>query len=67
MTDADLAEQFALALQVRDQVTQANEAVIRIRTLKEQIADRVQRAAATQKGTQGRRRPCMRGDALARS
>ena len=40
MTDADLAEQFTLAMQIRDKVTQANEAVIRIRSLKDQIADR---------------------------
>jgi photosystem II stability/assembly factor-like uncharacterized protein len=39
-TDADLREQFALASQINAKVTAANEAVIRIRALKEQIADR---------------------------
>jgi photosystem II stability/assembly factor-like uncharacterized protein len=47
--DADLAEQFALARQIRDRVTQANEAVVRIRSLKDQIADRTKQWAATQK------------------
>ena len=49
VTDADLAEQFTLALQIRDKVTQANEAVIRIRSVKDQVADRVKQWAATQK------------------
>ena len=49
VTDADLAEQFALAIQIRDTVTQANEAVIRIRSVKDQVADRVKQWAAGQK------------------
>ena len=49
LTDADLVEQFTLALQIRDKVTQANEAVIRIRSVKDQVADRVKQWAATQK------------------
>jgi hypothetical protein len=49
VTDADLTEQFALALQIRDRVTQADEAVLRIRSVKDQIADRVKQWAATQK------------------
>ena len=49
VTDADLAEQFKLALQIRDKVTQANDAVIRIRSVKDQLADRMKQWAATQK------------------
>ena len=49
ITDADLVEQFTLALQIRDKVTQANEAVIRIRAVKDQVAGRVKQWAATQK------------------
>ncbi len=40
VTDADLNEQFKLAKAINDKVTIANEAVIRIRNLKAQIADR---------------------------
>jgi photosystem II stability/assembly factor-like uncharacterized protein len=39
-TDADLREQFALASQIGGKVSAANTAVLRIRNLKEQIADR---------------------------
>lgn len=39
--DADIQEQFSLAMQVRDRVSAANEAVIRIRALKDQLKDRV--------------------------
>ncbi|MCU0250894.1 MAG: hypothetical protein MUE61_11830 [Vicinamibacterales bacterium] len=49
VADADLAEQFMLALQIRDKVTEANEAVIRIRAVKDQVADRMKQWAATQK------------------
>ena len=49
LTDADLVEQFTLARQIRDKVTQANEAVIRIRSVKDQVADRMKQWAATQK------------------
>jgi hypothetical protein len=44
VSDADLQEQFTLALQIRDKVTQANEAVIRIRHLKEQAKARADQA-----------------------
>ena len=44
-TDADLKEQFDLALRVRDKVSEANNAVIQIRSLKQQIDDRVAKAA----------------------
>jgi photosystem II stability/assembly factor-like uncharacterized protein len=40
-TDADLKEQFDLAIQIRDKVSEANNAVIRIRALKDQIKDRL--------------------------
>jgi photosystem II stability/assembly factor-like uncharacterized protein len=39
-TDADLVEQFTLARQINGRVSDANEAVIRIRALKDQIGDR---------------------------
>lgn len=45
LTDADLQEQFALAKQINDRVTAANEAVLRIRNLKTQIADRTGKAS----------------------
>jgi photosystem II stability/assembly factor-like uncharacterized protein len=41
VTVADLNEQFALALKVRDDVTQSNEIVILIRELKRQMDDRL--------------------------
>ena len=40
-SDADLQEQFGLAKQISDRVSAANEAVMRIRGVKEQIADRL--------------------------
>ncbi len=40
-TDADLQAQFALARQINDRVSAANDAVIRIRAIKEQIAARL--------------------------
>jgi photosystem II stability/assembly factor-like uncharacterized protein len=44
VTDEDLHEQFTLARQISDRVTEANEAVIRIRDLKAQIEDRSAKA-----------------------
>ena len=41
VTDADLQEQFKLAMQIRDRLSQANETVVKIRALKEQITDRL--------------------------
>ena len=41
VTDADLAAQFALAKQINDKVSLANQTVVRIRALKDQIAERV--------------------------
>ena len=43
VTVADLAEQFALAIQVRDQLSEANEMVIVIRELKRQMDDRLKK------------------------
>ena len=40
-TDADLKEQFDLAIQIRDRLTEANNAVVQIRSVKEQMKDRL--------------------------
>jgi len=44
VTDADLEEQFNLALKVRDQTSEANGMVILIREIKKQIQDRAEKA-----------------------
>jgi hypothetical protein len=44
VTDADLHAQFAFSRQVRDKVTEANDAVIAIRRVKSQLEDRLKRA-----------------------
>jgi photosystem II stability/assembly factor-like uncharacterized protein len=41
VTQADLEAQFALAIRIRDKVSEANNAVIQIRDLKKQVADRL--------------------------
>jgi photosystem II stability/assembly factor-like uncharacterized protein len=41
VSDADLQAQFDLAIQIRDKTSEANDAVIRIRDLKAEIADRL--------------------------
>ncbi len=43
VTIADLAEQFSLAMQVRDKTSEANEMVILIRELKKQMDDRLKK------------------------
>jgi photosystem II stability/assembly factor-like uncharacterized protein len=48
VTDADLLAQFTLARQINGKVTVAHEAVLRIRGLKEQIADRQAKASDQQ-------------------
>ena len=53
ITDADLVEQFTLANAISDKVTVANEAVLRIRSLKEQIAARTGANAAPALKTAG--------------
>jgi photosystem II stability/assembly factor-like uncharacterized protein len=45
VTDRDLVEQFTLAKQISDKITAAHDAVLRIRTIKEQITGRA--AAST--------------------
>jgi hypothetical protein len=40
VSQADLEEQFALAIRIRDKLSEANNAVIRIRDIKTQVADR---------------------------
>jgi hypothetical protein len=47
-TDADLKEQFDLAIQVRDKVSEANNAVIRIRKIKEDVKDRLSKSQDAQ-------------------
>jgi len=44
VTVADLQKRFDLAIQVRDRVSQANEAVIAIRNIKSQVDDRMKAA-----------------------
>ena len=41
VSDADLQAQFDLAIQIRDKTSEANNAVIRIRDLKSQVAARL--------------------------
>jgi len=43
-TDADLKEQFDLAIQIRDKTTEANNAVILIRKIKEDLKDRLNKS-----------------------
>jgi photosystem II stability/assembly factor-like uncharacterized protein len=45
VTDADLIEQFKLSRQISEKLTVANDAVIRIRALKEQIAGRAAKSS----------------------
>ncbi len=44
ITDADLMEQFKLAKQINDRVTAANEAVLRIRNVRDQVNARLAKA-----------------------
>ncbi len=46
VTELDLKEQFDLAIRIRDKVSEANNAVIRIRDIKSQAADRLSKAAS---------------------
>jgi len=43
-TDADLQAQTALALQIRDKVSEANRAIIQIRDIKRQVDDRLKKS-----------------------
>ena len=49
ISEADLLEQFKLSLRVRDKVSEANQAVIDIRSLREQINQRLQKVSARRK------------------
>jgi len=49
ISEADLLEQFRLSLRVRDKVTEANQAVIDIRSLREQINQRLQKVSGRRK------------------
>ncbi len=53
VTDADLHAQYAFSRQVRDKVTEANDAVIAIRRVKLQLEDRLKRADDAQLRTRG--------------
>lgn len=53
VTERDLAEQFALSMQIRDKVSAADTAVIRIRQMRSKIADRIARAKAQDVTTAG--------------
>jgi photosystem II stability/assembly factor-like uncharacterized protein len=44
VTDADLQEQFALASQIRDKLSEANNAVIQIRKIKQTVAERIKQS-----------------------
>src|SRR5207247_8823957 len=44
VSDADLRAQFELASRIRDKVNEANNAIIQIRRIKQQLADRVQKS-----------------------
>ncbi|PHN00623.1 VPS10 domain-containing protein [Flavilitoribacter nigricans] len=45
ITAEDLQEQFDLAMQIRDKTSAANEAVIKIRKMRKQLSDRLQKAS----------------------
>jgi photosystem II stability/assembly factor-like uncharacterized protein len=48
VSDEDLIEQFDLAIQIRDKVSEANNAVIQIRKIKDQIKDRLSKSQDAQ-------------------
>jgi len=48
VTDADLQAQFDLAIQIRDKTSEANNAVIQIRNIKTQVADRLTKSQDAQ-------------------
>ncbi len=55
VSDADLKEQFDLALQIRDKVSEANNAVIQIRKIREQVKDRLSKSQDAQLKASGDR------------
>src|SRR5207237_9351408 len=44
LSDDDLRAQFDLASRIRDTVNEANDAIVQIRRIKQQLADRVQKS-----------------------
>ncbi len=55
VTDADLQAQFDLAIRIRDKVSEANQLVIDIRSVKAQVADRLTKTADPSLKTAGDR------------
>jgi photosystem II stability/assembly factor-like uncharacterized protein len=53
VTQADLEAQFALAIRIRDKLSEANQAVIRIRDIKGQVGDRTGRSQDARLKTAG--------------
>jgi hypothetical protein len=53
VTDADLQAQFDLAIQIRDKTTEANNAVIQIRRIKTDVADRLGKSSDAQLKARG--------------
>jgi len=51
ITKADLQEQFDLAIKIRDKTTAANEAVIQIREVKQQMEERLEEVTDLEKQT----------------
>jgi photosystem II stability/assembly factor-like uncharacterized protein len=49
VTDADLVEQFKFSTQIRDAVTKANQNVIKVRSIRNQITDRLARTTDAEK------------------
>lgn len=49
VSEADLLQQFQLSIRVRDKVSEANQAVIDIRSLRDQITQRLQKVSARRK------------------
>jgi hypothetical protein len=64
VTDADLQEQFTLAKQISDRLSQANESVVRIRDVKKQLGERVAAVRAKEQG-KGASLAVLAGEALA--
>jgi photosystem II stability/assembly factor-like uncharacterized protein len=55
VTHADLQEQFDLAIRIRDKVSEANGAVLRIRDIKKQVAERLAKSTDRRLKTAGDR------------
>ena len=53
--DADLQQQLTLALQIRDKASEANNAVIRIRRIKDEVKDRLTKSQDAQLKAAGER------------